>query len=106
MKIVTDITQIVVIVIELLVLIAMTFVIPWIKQKVGAEKLKQILEYVDIFVSAAEQLYEKNEGELKKQFVLASINGKLEELNLKVDAETINSAIEAAVLKLHAELYS
>ena len=95
-----DVTEIVRIVIALIVAVVSGFVIPWIKSKVDQNTLNKVLTYVEIFVAAAEQLYDKSEGALKKQYVLE----KLEQMGFKIDANILDSEIEAAVLRLHHEL--
>ena len=95
-----DVTEIVRLVIALVTVVLSAFVIPWVKSKVDQNKLNKILDYVEIFVAAAEQLYDKSEGALKKQYVLDKIN----QMGFKVDADVLDSEIEAAVLRLHHEL--
>ena len=75
--------------------------IPWIKERVGADKLKKWQAYVEIAVKAAEQLYNANEGAEKKAYVLQY----LAERGIKFDSDTVDKMIESAVLTLHHELY-
>lgn len=98
-----DITQIIRGVVEVLVGLAFAFAIPWLKQKVGEAKLAKIVDTIDIFVAAAEQVA-KREGydhEWKKQHVIEM----LEKNGYKVD-DTLDDFIEAAVIALHNELVS
>ena len=62
--------------------------------------LEKIFKYVEIFVSAAYQLFEACDGKEKKAYVLQ----RLEEMNFKIDSETLDAFIEAEVLKLHNNL--
>ena len=96
-----DITEIVKAVVELVVGIAGIFLIPWLKQKIGNEKLAKIVDTIDIFVAAAEQIANREgyDGAWKKQHV----KELLEKNGVKVD-DTIDEFIEAAVIKLHNEL--
>ena len=80
--------------------IVTTFVVPWIKSKAKNEDMAIFLRWVEIAVAAAEQLYESTDGEKKKAYVLAYLNGK----GYTVDVDDLENAIEAAVLKLHNEL--
>lgn len=80
--------------------IVSVFVIPWIKSKAKNEDTTNFLRWVDIAVAAAEQLYESTDGAAKKNYVIAYLRGK----GITVDAEDIENAIEAAVIKLHSEL--
>lgn len=93
-------TEIFAAVIELLVALAVALLIPYIKNRISAEKLENALTYVDIFVGAAEQLYEATDGEAKFEFVFE----ELREKGIELDYDELEAAIESAVLRLHAEL--
>ena len=96
----TDLTPIVNAVIALIAAIITTFLIPWIKSKIDAAKLAQIVEWVGIAVRAAEQIYnESGMGEKKKQYVLDFLAGK----GFTLDPNSINAMIEAAVKNLNIE---
>ena len=96
----TDLTPIVNAVIALIASIITTFLIPWIKSKIDAAKLAQIVEWVGIAVRAAEQIYnESGMGEKKKQYVLDFLVDK----GFTLDQNSINAMIEAAVKNLNIE---
>lgn len=96
----TDLTPIVNAVITLIAAIVTTFLIPWIKSKIDAAKLAQIVEWVGIAVRAAEQIYnESGMGEKKKQYVLDFLADK----GFTLDLNSINAMIEAAVKNLNIE---
>ena len=96
----TDLTPIVNAVITLIAAIVTTFLIPWIKSKIDAAKLAQIVEWVGIAVRAAEQIYnESGMGEKKKQYVLDFLADK----GFTLDPDSINAMIEAAVKDLNIE---
>ena len=59
-----------------------------------------MLRWVDIAVSAAEQLYDAAQGGQKKLYVL----GFLRDKGYDIDEDEIDLAIEAAVLRLHKEI--
>ena len=91
------ITSIVNAVIALLAAVVSTFLVPWIKEKVEAQKLEKIMDWVTIAVSAAEQIYnESGMGEKKKQYVLDF----LEDKGLTIDINSVDAMIEAAVYGL------
>lgn len=96
-----DYTRIIEAVIALAGALLTTFLIPWIKEKYDAERLKKVQTYVDIAVTAAEQIYKACDGDTKKAYVL----NYLAEKGIRFDAETVERMIEASVLMLHAELY-
>lgn len=97
-----DYTNIIGAVITLLTAILTTFIIPWLKEKYGCEKLKKWQAYVNIAVEAAEQLYDVTEGEEKKAYVVEYLASK----GIKFDSDTVDKMIESAVLTLHNELYN
>ena len=96
-----DITQIILGIVTILVGLAEAFLIPWIKTKIGNEKLAKIVDTIDIFVAAAEQIATRDgyDGAWKKKHVIEL----LEKNGYTVD-DTIDEFIEAAVIKLHNEL--
>ena len=76
------------------------FLIPWLLQKHGAEKTKEALRWVDIFVRAAEQIYtETGMGDAKKDYVLS----RLKEKGFTFDPTELDSLIEAAVHELNLQ---
>lgn len=95
-----ELTEVVKIVIELIVAVASLWLVPWIKAKLSAEEIADMLRWVEIAVSAAEQLYDATQGSVKKKYVVSF----LEERGYHVDETELNLMIEAAVLKLHRGL--
>lgn len=94
-----DITPIVEAIIALIAAVITVFVIPWIKSKTTSQQRKDIIAWVDIAVSAAEQIYNgPGRGMEKKNYVLKYLNSK----GLKIDDATIDMMIESAVLKLNS----
>lgn len=76
------------------------FVIPWIRGKTTEQERAEMLKWVDIAVAAAQQLYRNADGETRKLYVLDFLSDK----GYKVNDKAVDSAIEAAVLRLHREL--
>ena len=97
-----DITAILQALITLVALLISAFVIPWLRKKIGAEKMSEFLKWVDIAVRAAEQLYDSTMTVEKKQYVLSFLHSK----GVKFTAAEVDAAIEASVIKLHNELIS
>lgn len=97
-----DITKIIELIIELLLVIATTLIIPWLKEKTDASKRDKILAYVDIAVNAAEQLAKAEgwTGERKKEYVLSYLS----QLNMKINYDEVDAMIEAAVINLKKEI--
>ncbi len=76
------------------------YVIPWIKTKVSAEELTEIIKWVKIAVQAAEMIYkESGMGEAKKAYVKTF----LEDKGIRYDERQIDSMIESAVLELKGQ---
>lgn len=96
-----DLTPIVQALITLCAAVITAFVIPYIKRKLGEQDTESLLQWVNIAVQAAEQLYTAVEGEKKKEYVISF----LEERGYHLDEAGVDEAIEAAVLRLHTSLY-
>ena len=96
----TDLTPIFNAVIALLAALITAFVIPWLKRKTSAQEREELLRWVEIAVAAAEQMWDSTQGEAKKKAVLAFLREK----GFIFSESEIDSAIEAAVLKLHHDL--
>lgn len=95
-------------VIQVLVPIALAYVIAWSKKqyelaraKIPAEQLAFIEALVKQLVVAAEQNgltgALANEGEVKKQWVMARLQESLDKAGLKVDVYALSDLIEAQV---------
>lgn len=93
-------TQVIQAVIALIAALITAFVIPWLKKKYDADKLDELLIWVDIAVAAAQQLYHELDGAARKEYVLNFLKDK----GYDVNSAEIDSAIEAAVLQLHRAL--
>lgn len=92
-----DLTPIINAVIMLIAAVISAFVVPWLKGKIEAQKLTQILNWVKIAVNAAEQIYnESGMGEKKKEYVLNFLQQK----GYTLDPEKIDAMIESAVYGL------
>ena len=102
-----DITQIILAIITLIGAIVTRFLIPLLKAKLNVEngKLTENQVYllnlaITTAVTAAEQLYNSDEGQKKKAYVISLLKAQ----GYDVDGAAIDAAIEAAVLELHNEL--
>lgn len=98
---ITDITEVVKIVMQLVVTCIIVFVVPYVKSKLSAEELDTALMWIDIAVAAAEQIYSSTQGSEKKAYVIDFIESK----GFKIDSSELDKAIEASVLELHDTLY-
>lgn len=92
-----DLTQVVVAFLTLIISMVSVVLIPYLKTKIGAEKLETIRFWVDVAVEAAEQIYVgSGRGKEKKEYVLKFLNSK----GFTLNTDEIENIIEATVLKL------
>lgn len=96
-----NITEIIEAIVAVFVVIMSLVVIPFIKSRIGEQNMDNFLKWVEIAVAAAEQLYDSADGPVKKRYVLNYLYSK----GFTVDETEMNLAIEAAVNRLHNELY-
>lgn len=93
----TDLTPIIEAAVALAVAVITAFVIPYLKEKIGAAKYAKMLEWVTIAVKAAEMIYKgTGRGAEKKAHVLSF----LKEKGFTVDPVSLDVMIESAVLEL------
>ena len=92
-----DITNIVSAVITLIMALITTFLSPWLKNKLDADKFEKVQAWTKVAVQAAEMIYNgAGRGEEKKAYVIQYLNEK----GFKLDTATIDALIESAVLEL------
>ncbi len=72
------------------------FLIPWLKEKLTAEKYENIRKWVSTAVNAAEQLYGSKTGQQKKDYVVSFLLSK----GIVLDVDEITAMIEEQVHKL------
>lgn len=92
-----DLTGIMSALVTLIAAVITSFLIPYLKAKVDADKLAKIHFWVKVAVAAAEQVFSlKGTGEEKKEYV----EEFLREKGFTLDMMEIDALIEAAVLEL------
>ena len=96
----TQYTEIIKCIVELLLAVASAILIPYIKQKVSAAKLEKLIRYADIAFTAAQQIYTPEEWDVKKKYVQDFLTSKGYDSNLT----EVDAAIEAAVKRVKKEL--
>lgn len=92
-----QITQVTEAIVTILVAVVSAYVIPWLKTKINAEKLKQLEQFCEQAVRSAEQIYKVEEYKLKKAYVLTLINEKAEKLGIGLNEAEIDAIIEGIV---------
>lgn len=80
------------------------FIIPFIKEKIGSEKLAKYEYWVTTAVQAAEMLYtESGMGAEKKQYVVNFLNDMFNKNKIVITEEQLNLLVEAAVKQMKLE---
>lgn len=86
--------------VEALIALAATaitaFVIPWLRERYGNEKLTKAMAWVEIGVDAAEKLYGAGKGDEKLAYVEEFLASK----NIKLDMDTLKAMVNAEIKKL------
>ena len=96
--------QIILAIIPVLGTIITVFIIPLIKEKIGAEKLAKYEYWADLAVKAAEMLWtETGHCEDKKQYVVKFLNNMFNKKKVVITEEQMNILIESAVKQLKME---
>ncbi|MBQ6601306.1 MAG: holin [Clostridia bacterium] len=91
-----DYTELIQAIIALVSVLITTFLIPFLKKKLSAERLEELKKWVSIAVKAAEQLYGSKTGQQKKEYVVAFLLSK----GIVFDVDEVNTLIESEVYKL------
>jgi hypothetical protein len=95
-----DLTPIINAVIAILAAVITIYVLPWVKSNTTAKQREDMLVWVEIAVSAAQQLYHSADGATRLTYALEL----LEEKGFDINDVAVKDAVEAAVLKLHQGL--
>ena len=81
----------------LVVLAVSGYVIPWLKTKIGDDKMAILEQFVEACVRAAEQKYTPEEWQEKRQYVGQLVADKCTELGLGLNEAEIDAIIEGVV---------
>lgn len=80
------------------------FIIPYIKEKIGNEKLAKYEYWVEMAVRAAEMLFtESGSGAEKKEYVINFLTDMFNKNKINITKEQMEILIEAAVKQLKIE---
>lgn len=77
-----------------------TFLIPWLKNKIGADKVDQIVNWVKQAVLFAQQTMWNENGENRKAYVIKFVKEMCDKYHVNITEEQINVLIEAAVKQM------
>lgn len=91
-------------VLKLLVMVAAllisTYIVPWIKAKIGEAKLAEVKLWAEQVVLMVQQVYKGWTGDDKKQFVVDFLERLLIQKNISISDEQLDILIEAAVKQM------
>lgn len=96
-ELIFEVVKIVVMVVALLIA---RYLVPWLKQKIGAEKVAEVSMWAKQAVLMAEQVYKDWKGQDKKAFVTEYLKKILTAKNISLTDEQLNILIEAAVKQM------
>jgi len=94
-------------IVELLVLLLISiltrYIVPLIKAKISKSQMEMFIDYVNIAVKAASQLYTKDQWQEKKEYCMKYLkNISNEKLNLTFTDEDISTLVEGVLNGLKA----
>lgn len=96
--------QIILYLISILGAIITGFVIPFIKEKIGAEKLAKYEYWATLAVQAAEMMWtESGRGKEKKQYVVDFLNDMFNKNKIVITEQQIEILVESAVKQMKLE---
>ena len=84
-------------IVTVVIVIITAYVIPWLKNKIGEDKFNQIMLYAEMLVRSAEKIYTVEEWKEKKQYTVAMLTAKANEMGVELTDAEINAIIEGAV---------
>ena len=92
---------------ELLILLLFslitTFLIPYIKSKINENEIKLFLEYVNIAVKAASQMYTKEQWKEKKEYCMNYLKSIVnDKFTIKLSDDELSTMIEGVLNGLKA----
>ena len=88
----------------LVVVLAARYVIPWIKLQVEGTKYNWLVQWAELAVKSAEQtILGRKTGAEKKAIVTKFLKEQLQQKNISLSDEQLNTLIEAVVYTLKQE---
>lgn len=93
-EIITKITECV---LTVIILFVSAYLVPYLKNKIGTDKMQLLEDFVEATVRAAEQLYKPEEWKLKKDYVTHLVSEKANDLGIGLNEAEIDAIIEGIV---------
>lgn len=82
--------------------LVVTYLIPFLRNKINSSKFYEIVDMVNISVRAAEQtITGSGMGSIKKENVITAMNDWLKDKGIKLSEEQVSQLIEAAVYNMN-----
>jgi len=81
-------------------LVVVRYLVPWIREKIGADRLMQVEKWVRYSVEMAQQVYWSRPGQDRKAIVTAFLKEILTAKNISISAEQLDILVEAAVKEM------
>ena len=85
------------------VLLVMRYAIPWLRARIGAEKIAETEKWAKKAVLMAQQVYWNKSGEERKEIVTEFLREMLIAKNISISGEQLEILIEAAVKQMKIE---
>lgn len=95
-----NIFEVIKIIVMVVVLAVARYLVPWLKEKIGIDKLAQIEKWTTYAVEMAQQVHWSQSGEDRKAIVTEFLNEILIAKNISISEEQLNVLIEAAVKEM------
>lgn len=92
--------EVIKVIVMIAVLVVARYLVPWIKEKIGADKLAQIEKWTKYAVEMAQQVHWTETGEDKKAIVTKFLKEMLTAKNIALSDEQLDVLIEAAVKEM------
>ncbi len=92
--------EVVKVVVMVAALVVTRYLIPWMKEKIGVEKLEQIEKWVKYAVEMAQQVHWDQPGEDRKAIVTKFLRDILIAKNISISENHLDVLIEAAVKEM------
>lgn len=95
--------EIIKVVVMVTALVIARYLVPWIKEKIGADKLAEVEKWVKYAVLKAQQVLWEETGADKKAYVTEFLKELLIAKNIALSDEQLDVLIEAAVKQMKIE---
>lgn len=99
----TNITQILIGAIIILIGVYVSFVRPWLMAKLTPQQLQLLRQFSRVAVSAAEQIITITTGKDKKRYAMDLVKQLLAKYHLTFDEDVVSAAIEEQVFEMNKE---